>query len=303
MKMKYFAGWDGGATHTTIECVNPAGETVLRAKAGPLNAHGSTHEQVARTVKEALLHMETLPDGLSALGGLCIGGAGASGAGTRGVWEDALASGGLNIPYTLVSDYETALFGAFNGGPGIVLISGTGAVCSGKDNSGRIHRCGGWGHIFDDEGSGYAIGRDVLGAVVRSYDGRAKPTVLKEMLFDAWGIQSIPELVTRAYSRETGKKEIAALTVLFDKALALGDDAAIEILHKAVSSLIVLLTSTLKSLEFTEDMVGTVLMGGIVRKEAAIYFELKKRLPTRLRLCEPLADAARGAALMALGRY
>ena len=285
--MKYYAGWDGGGTGTTIECIDETGKTVLRAKAGPLNALGNPSRQVERSIQEALDHMKDI-----SISGLCIGGAGVTGEKARTIWERALVS--ANFPYRIVSDFETALYGAFNGEPGMILIAGTGAVCYGRNSEEISHRCGGWGNIFDDEGSGYAIGRDVLKAVVRAHDGRAKPTALTDLVFDQWNIQSIPELISRAYAPETGKKEIAALTSLCLKAK--DDHAVVEILERAANFLAELIDTTKNILGVN----NVVLLGGLIQEDGFLRKHLEDRLQSRFNICKPIADAARGAALMAL---
>ena len=70
-------------------------------------------------------------------------------------------------------DQETALAGALGAPCGMVLIAGTGSICFGRDAVVKQPGSGGYGHKIDDEGSGYALGRDALAAVVRAQDGRA----------------------------------------------------------------------------------------------------------------------------------
>ena len=308
MDAGYYAGWDGGGTATTIECIDKAGNTVLRAKVGPLNVHGNTIAQVSQSVREALQHMDSLPGGLLAFEGLCVAGAGVSGAKTRDVWEKTLSSCGYEGSYHLSADFEAALYGAFGGNAGIALISGTGSVCYGKNSAGEHQRCGGWGHRFDDEGSGYAIGRDVLKAVVRAHDGREQPTLLTNLVFSAWNVNSIPELISTAYAPETGKKEIAALSALCCDAYADGDNAAEMILEKAAKSLEELLTATADALTTTDapefsTAVETAFFGGLLQKDAVLHMALENSIDSRFLIREPIADAARGAAIMSRHKF
>jgi len=303
MEGSFYAGWDGGGTATTIECIDEEGKIVLREKTGPLNVHGNTPKQVRQSIQTALAHMDTLPGGLGAFKGLCVGGAGISGAETRAIWTDALESGGYRGPCRLVSDFETALYGAFETEPGIVIISGTGAVCCGMNSAGKFHRSGGWGHIFDDEGSGYAIGRDTLSAAVRSHDGRAIPTILTDLVLEAWNVPDIPELISKAYSQNTGKKDIAALAALCNKALMYKDKAAEEIFEKAAKSLAEMLVATKLALEL--EMAETALLGGLLKNETPLRAILENHMAKLgcFLVRAPMADAARGAALMARQKY
>jgi N-acetylglucosamine kinase-like BadF-type ATPase len=59
----------------------------------------------------------------------------------------------------VMHDSDIALAGAFNGGPGIVVIAGTGSVALGSDASGGRARAGGWGFLFGDEGSAFWMAR------------------------------------------------------------------------------------------------------------------------------------------------
>src|SRR5918993_494438 len=66
--------------------------------------------------------------------------------------------------------------------PGIVVISGTGAIAYGVSHHGVAARAGGWGPTLGDEGSGYWIGRRALAAVMRDADGRGPHTDLTRLV-------------------------------------------------------------------------------------------------------------------------
>ena len=67
----------------------------------------------------------------------------------------------------LQGDAESAFYGALGGTAGIVVLSGTGSFCLGRDRTGTAARAGGWGPLFGDEGSGYHIGLLCLGEITR----------------------------------------------------------------------------------------------------------------------------------------
>lgn len=61
-----------------------------------------------------------------------------------------------------LSDVELAHEAAFAGGPGVLVIAGTGAIAYARDARGRSARAGGLGALLGDEGSGFWIGRQAL---------------------------------------------------------------------------------------------------------------------------------------------
>ena len=87
-----------------------------------------------------------------------------------------------------------------SGGTGCILIAGTGSICTGITEDGKTARAGGWGHLIDDVGSGYALGRDALTAVVRAQDGRGAKTVLTDLVQKAWKVENIGQLIAETYS-------------------------------------------------------------------------------------------------------
>jgi N-acetylglucosamine kinase-like BadF-type ATPase len=63
---------------------------------------------------------------------------------------------------TALSDLELAHAGAFAGGPGVLLIAGTGSSAYSVDSRGKIRRAGGWGPLLGDDGSAFWLGRQAL---------------------------------------------------------------------------------------------------------------------------------------------
>src|SRR5262249_30743884 len=81
-------------------------------------------------------------------------------------------------PQHVLNDVDGAHLGAFAGGPGILILSGTGSMAWARDAAGKSYRTGGWGDVIGDEGSSHWIGQRILGRVSQAVDGRATPTRL-----------------------------------------------------------------------------------------------------------------------------
>lgn len=86
-------------------------------------------------------------------------------AGSTGVWSPsarrllARRLSPLARRVKAVSDLELARDAAFAGGPGVLVVSGTGSAAAAKDGRGRLSRAGGLGPLLGDEGSAFWIGR------------------------------------------------------------------------------------------------------------------------------------------------
>ncbi len=76
----------------------------------------------------------------------------------------------LRTECELLHDTPIAHAGALAGRPGIVVIAGTGSVVYGRKEDGSSSTLGGWGYLFGDEGSAFAIARDALATLMRAHD-------------------------------------------------------------------------------------------------------------------------------------
>jgi N-acetylglucosamine kinase-like BadF-type ATPase len=96
--------------------------------------------------------------------------------GSRGIWtvaeRRALARplGRVARRVEVLSDAQLAHLGALGGGPGVLILAGTGSIVVGCDRRGRWTRAGGFGPLLGDEGSGFWLGRAWLRATTRGED-------------------------------------------------------------------------------------------------------------------------------------
>lgn len=296
----YVVGLDGGGTKTAAMVLWPD-DSQRTVSFGPLNLNGATQETVAQTLADLCDFLSKLPGGLAGCGSLCIGCAGISNPVVSTFLRQQLQQLGFRGTLTLVGDHEAAWAGAHRGQDGIALIAGTGSICYGRAG-GQTARSGGFGHLIDDEGSGYAIGRDILAAVVRAQDGRIAPTQLTPAVFSMLSLADMGELVRFVYSPHTHKAQIAALTPLLDDALAAGDGAALAIAEKCARELALLVEAVAHQLGMTRAPVA--FLGSILQKQPVIAQRTRQLLQQSspgLEVRLPLADAAMGAALLARG--
>ena len=141
-----------------------------------------------------------------------------------------VVSGGL----LLVGDEEIALDGAFRGGPGILIIAGTGSNIMGRVEDGTMYHAGGWGPAIGDEGSGFWIGQEALRAGFWAKD-RGVPTNLLTEIGEFWGASSLGEIVEMANARPG--PDLPALAPIVTRCAEAGDELAIAVLDRAGAEL------------------------------------------------------------------
>ena len=262
MSNRFYCGWDGGGTKTEVLCVNEAGQVIGNQSFGPININGATRERVRQSVRDSVALMAAMPGGLDACAGLAIGAAGASNKEVSGLITETIRECGFQGSILLKGDQDIALAGAVEHA-GAVLVAGTGSVCCGKDGKGGYARTGGCGYLIDDEGGGYAIGRDILAAAVRAADHRIPPTLLTGLLKETMGFENNRDIITWLYAPDTNKKEVAALSPLMTRAMEQGDEAATAIALKAARELTELVKGVWRTLALQEGelaFVGSILL-------------------------------------------
>ena len=291
--MRFVAGIDGGGTSTRVECRDEQGGVLCRRTFGPFNINSTGEARFSALLTE-------ITDFLAGMGtciAVCIGAAGISNPRVQDLTAQAMEGAGI-ARWRLVGDHEIALYGALSGEPGCVLIAGTGSICCGKNTKGEFARAGGWGHLIDDGGSGYALGRDAAAAVVRQWDGRGEETLLTELIAGELGLRS-PQALT-AYIYAGDKSRLAGLAPLVGRAASAGDRTALRIYRENGEELARLVCAVAARLGLTACDVA--LLGGLLEHDGHLRTSLIQRLAEKapeLRCVPPRQDALAGAALLA----
>jgi N-acetylglucosamine kinase-like BadF-type ATPase len=136
-----------------------------------------------------------------------------------------------------VPDYVGNWAAATGGKPGIVVISGGGAVAYGRNAAGEESRVGGWGHLLGDEGSGFWIGLEAVKAALKSRSGMIEKTALDEVVMEAFDAGNDGELLRKFYSGSVPDAEVAGLVPLVVERALDGDGASVKILDEAAGHL------------------------------------------------------------------
>lgn len=302
--LEYVVGWDGGGTKTTMKVLDLCGNTVLSEIAGSLNYNSNPKEEIRNTMITLITKLRNLSEDLSDCKGICICAAGISNNEAVSFLTSNLEQSGIQCKITIVGDHEAALYGAFGKPEGIILISGTGSICFGMNQSEKKARTGGFGHLIDDEGSGYAIGRDILSTAVQIYDKRVTDSILLELVYEALGVHTVEEIIHYAYQANWNKACIASLSPLLLKALQLDDSYARAIGEKASKELVKLVYPVAKILAMEDGKIA--LLGGILTHYEPIRTMVVKRLAVELptlTITKPMYDSATGAAIIARNHY
>lgn len=161
--------------------------------------------------------------GSKSIDGILLAGAGTDASLVFAGIQQRFASSGY---VEFVNDVIGAWGTSFGGEDGLAIISGTGSHAVGVI-SGTAVRVGGWGHVFGDEGSAWALGRDAIGACLRALDGRGPQTTLVAGVQEHFEGREIASIVAGLYLAENMKADTAILAQVVDRE-ALGGDAVAQ---------------------------------------------------------------------------
>ena len=306
---KYIIGIDGGGTKTHAVITDVHGKFLAEHFAGPSNFQIIGVEKSVETIF-SLIEMccESVECWFTDITTVVCGLTGAGRIGDQKRMADGLKKFAVSKKKKLKkiiieSDARIALEGAFKGGPGIILIAGTGSIAFGKDSRGNVHRVGGWGRVLGDEGSGFYLGRLGLTAVTRHIDGRGDKTILMDMIAKELGLIDQTTIINAVYKNNF---DIASIAPLVIKAAEKKDTVCRAIIENAVVELAwhiqvaaekISMTSTKK----VKEKIHVSFIGGLIANETLVSALLKQYLDVNfpvIEIIQPMSSPAYGAIVM-----
>jgi N-acetylglucosamine kinase-like BadF-type ATPase len=196
-------------------------------------------------------------------------------------------------PVRVTGDGEIAQLGAFGGGPGIVVIAGTGCAAVGRDGpigsaGARLVSAGGHGFLLGDEGSAYWLGQSAARAALYWRDGMGGSEPICRAVTATTDL-SLQELIIKINKHSAERHWLTALAPVLT-ALAKTDTEARRITERAADHLVALAEAVRRRLG-PLPVAGT---GGVFN--SGIIWD---RFASLTGATRPQASPAVGAALLA----
>jgi N-acetylglucosamine kinase-like BadF-type ATPase len=298
--MKLFLGVDGGQSATTALVGDETGRVLGEGEAGPCN-HAASNEGRARLESAvrgsvaAACAAAGLDYSAVTFEAACFGLSGGP-ADKRQILAELIRAGKM----VFVTDAEIALSGATAGGPGLVVIAGTGSIALGRNAQGRTARAGGWGYIFGDEGGAFDIARQALRAALRMEEGWGPETALRQVLLEATGAATVNDALHLFYTPAWPAPRVARLAEAVDHAAQNSDPVAQRIIHQAAQELALLSAAVRTQLWRPAEPVEIAYVGGVFQCLALRErFRMLVEMEPGAQLIDPRFGPAEGALLEA----
>lgn len=253
-------GIDGGGTKTEFVVFTIDGVVKKRIVMDASNPNDiGLNESICLIKKGIDLCLIEYPEIKNVFCGIAGAGAGVN----KVEMEKAFKLAYKNIDISI--DTDVANLVALDKNNSVYLICGTGSVV--MANTGKeIKRFGGWGYLFDEQGSAYDIGKDGIKATLAYADGFGEYTLICDLIEQKLNGKLWANIKT-VY--EKGKPFIASLAPLVFEAYVKNDKVAIDIIDSNCKRLALLLNSA-----FNYSLNRSVtLAGGLVTNYADIILK------------------------------
>ncbi|MGF7058748.1 N-acetylglucosamine kinase [Brassicibacter mesophilus] len=298
--MKYYVGIDGGGSKT-FACISDGHNMISSVEVGATNYHSVGIESVQVELERIFLYLlKELHIQKDDIRSLCLGCAGIDCTKDEQTIYNLFRKIGYKNRLQVCNDSIIALVAANGKKTGGLIISGTGSIAVGVDENGQVYRVGGWGHILDDIGSGYFIGKRAIQAIMKYYDGRGSKTILWDEIKEKLKITSPEDLIPYTYDNKLSKQMISSLAESVIN-VSKFDGVARNIIDEAVKGLTDMAITLISKIDKYDIPLG--LYGSILLKSEIIREELCKQINNHypdIIIKIPTISAAEGALILAM---
>ena len=191
--------------------------------------------------------------------------------------------------YNIISDIESAYFGALGDCEGIVMICGTGSIGLAYKND-EFKRCGGYGPTFSDEGSAYYIGKSLISKFFRQSDGRDEKSLLYTEVKKYFNIDYDYDILKILGNN---RQAIANLANLCYNCAIKSDENAIDIFKDTGACL----ASIVNTLAKDFDSVNVSFIGGVTKSFDILFEYIKNNSSDNINFVKPRNSSEYGAVL------
>lgn len=271
-KTEYYLGIDGGGTKTEFALADRNGNVISSLVIRGCNPNDVGIMETLRILTEGIFYVTNkgeIPfEKISVFAGL----AGCSSAENMPKIKEYLEKFGF-AKYDNHNDAQNAVAAGLEDADGISVILGTGSIVYAKCGK-ELHRIGGYGFLFGDAGSGFAIGRDAILSALRYEDGTGEYSELYEKVKELCGGETVLSKIDVFY--ENGKKEIAKYAPTVFDAYVKGDKIAKEIIYENLLEIANMIYCAGRKI--CDAKIKVSLMGGLTARSDVIIPLLKSML-------------------------
>lgn len=208
------------------------------------------------------------------------------------------------FPYVIGNDTENALAGSLAGAAGINIIAGTGSIALGKNEAGKMMRCGGWHHFFGgDEGSAHWIACKLILHFTRQSDCREPKTALYSYLKEFYHFTEDSDILSLSIDTwHCDRTKIASMSKLISELALMQDPVALNILTKAAKELADMIIAVYQGLSFSSPSVLVSYSGGVFKSDEMILRPLRNYLSVlpSYTLVSPILPPDAGSLILAM---
>jgi N-acetylglucosamine kinase-like BadF-type ATPase len=231
--LSFFLAVDLGGTKTEYVLADETRE-LARVKGGTIKRMRTDEATADKNFTKALMELEAA-SGVSVrdVTRSCVGAAGVTVALVTD-WIHKVFAEHVGGSLILLGDVEIALDAAFFGGPGVLVMAGTGSNVAGRAASGKLTTAGGWGPALSDQGSGARIGHQALRDMVLARD-EGRETALYPAVMKLWKLTTFDELV--GYANQIPSPDFTKLAPVVVACAEAGDEVAKGVLRREAEEL------------------------------------------------------------------